>query len=199
MRLFVIIDLLTSTVPFALSVIYHTFMPHISGVQLYKRLLKTDVFGVWFATTFGTISSSYVALYCLPTVRHSYFMMYLLLSLVVLYYLVVLDCKRKRVIALTIQFFFRSVVHLIRLTPLVTVDVTAFYYYLVMNVISSIGALINALYIPERWFPGKCDYFFNGHSLMHVIALLSLAVGRYGLLIDLAWLTAGPTCPTVNV
>ena len=196
-QLFIGIDLLTSTVPFTLSIVYHTFMPHVSGKQLYQRLLKADVFGVWFVTTFGSLSGTFVTLYCLPTLRHSYILGYLLLSLVVLYYLVVLDCKRQRVVAFTIQFFLRSLIQLIRLTPLVTVDMTAFYYYLVMNIISSVGALINALHIPERWFPGRCDYVTNGHSLMHVMAFLSMAAGRYGLLIDLAWLAGDPTCPTL--
>ena len=194
MRLFVTLDVLSTTLPFALSVIYHTFMPHIYGAQLSKRLLKVDVFGVWFAATFGSLSGIYVSLYCFPSICRIYLMIYLLLSLVVLYYLVVVDCKKKRVIALSIQFFFRSFIQLIRLTPLVTVPVMAFYYYFLMYIVSSIGALINALHIPERWYPGKCDYILNGHSLMHVAAIVSIALGRHGLLTDFTWYT-NPTCP----
>lgn len=194
-RFFIISDILTSTLPFALSVLYHTFMPHVSGEQVYNRLLKTDVFGVWFATTFGSLSGLYVTLYCFPRFLLLYLVIYLLLSLAVLYYLVIVDCKRKRVVGLTIQFFFRSLVQILRLTPAVTVPLSAFKYYLVMNVISGVGALINALHIPERWFPGRCDYLVNGHSLMHVAAILSLLVGREGLLIDMEWLVANPTCP----
>lgn len=194
MRLFVIVDILITTLPFLFSIIYHTFMPHSGGKQLYQRLLKTDIFGVWFTTTFGSLSSIYVSLYCVPTIRQLYLLIYLLLSLIILYYLVVLDCKRQRVAAFTIQFCLRSLIHLIRLTPLVTAGTSAFYYYLLMNIFSSIGALINALHIPECWFPGKCDYMLNGHSLMHIIAFLSLAVGRQGTLIDFAWLNSNPSC-----
>ena len=196
MRLFIICDLLTTTLPFTLSVLYHTFMPHISGRHVYNRLLKTDVFGVWFATTFGSISGIYVTLYCFPKLLKTYLVIYLLLSLVVLYYLVIVDCKRKRVVGLTVQFLFRSLIQLLRLSPdVVTAPFTAFKYYAVMNVISSVGALINALHVPERWFPGKCDYLVNGHSLMHMAAILSLAVGRNGLIIDLDWLASNPVCP----
>ena len=199
MRLFIIADLLTSTLPFALSVLYHTFMPHISGQHVYNRLLKTDVFGVWFAMTIGSLCGIYVTLYCLPKLLQLYLVVYMLLSLLVLYYLVIVDCKRKRVVALTVQFFFRSLVQLLRLVPAVTtVPLAAFKYYLVMNVISSVGALINALHIPERWFPGQCDYLVNGHSLMHVAAILSLAIGRYGLLLDIDWLVSDPTCPAFH-
>ena len=198
MRLIVLADMLTSTLPFALSILYHTFMPHTSGELVYNRLLKTDIFGVWIATTFGSLSAIYVTLFCFPTFLSVYLVIYLLLSLVVLYYLVVVDCKRKRVVALAVQFFFRSLVQLLRLSPLVTVPLSAFKFYFMMNVISSIGALINALHVPERWFPGRCDYVVNGHSLMHVAAMLSLVVGRNGLLIDLDWLVTGPTCPTLH-
>lgn len=194
-QVFITIDILTSTLPFLLSVTYHTFMPHHAGKQLYQSLLKMDVFGVWFATTFGSLSAMYVSLYCVPTIRQMYLLVYLLLSLIVLYYLVVLDCKRQRVAAFTIQFFLRSLIHLVRLTPMVTVDTSAFYYFLFMNIFSSIGALINALHIPECWFPGKCDYVLNGHSLMHIMAFLSLTVGRQGTLIDFAWLNSNPSCP----
>ena len=166
-----------------------------SGPRVYTPLLKADVFGVWFATTFGALSALYVTLHCMPMLLRGYLVLYILLSLVVLYYLIVVDCKRKRFVALTVQFLFRSLIHLCRLTPLVTVPVTAFQYYLVMNAISSVGALINALRIPERLFPGGCDYVLNGHSLMHVAAFLSVFVGRYGLLIDLNWLTSDATCP----
>jgi hypothetical protein len=194
-RLFIVIDIFTSTVPFALSVIYHTFMPHIAGARLYRNLLKADVFGVWFTNTLGPVCGTYVSVYCLSIIRQGFLISYLFLSLVVLYYLVVVDCKRKRAVALTIQFCFRSLILLLRLTPFVTVPLMALYYYALMSIIASIGALINALHIPERWFPGKCDYFLNGHSLMHIAAFLTIAVGRNGSLTDLAWLSARPTCP----
>ena len=196
--LFIILDLLSSTLPFLFSVFYHTFMPHISGSTLYKRLLKLDIFGVWFATTFGSLCPMYITLYCMPTIRKMYILAYFLLSLIVLYYLIVLDCKRQRVVALTMQFSLRSLILLVRLTPLAITDISAFYYFVGMNIFSSIGAFINALHIPECWFPGKCDYLLNGHSLMHVMAFLSLAVGRHGSLIDLAWLSSNPSCSTRN-
>ena len=100
--------------------------------------------------------------------------------------------------AFTMQFLLRSLILLVRLTPSATTDISSFYYFVGMNVFSSIGALINALHIPEYWFPGKCDFLLNGHSLMHVMAFLSLAVGRQGSLIDLAWLRSNPSCATGN-
>lgn len=195
-RLFIIADVISTTLPFALSVVYHTFMPHFSGVSIYKGLLKTDVFGVWFSATFSPICSSYVTLYCFPSLLYSYLAIYLLLSLAVLYYLVIVDCKRKRVQALTVQFIFRATVQLLRLNPSIsTVPLSAFVYYFIAYVLSAVGALINALHVPERWFPGQCDYVVNGHSLMHVVAVLSLGIGKYGVYTDLNWLVNQPSCP----
>ena len=118
----------------------------------------------------------------------------MILSFIVLYYLLVEDCKRKRVVALTVQFMFRVLVSLVRLTPYASTYPEAFKYYLMMDAISAMGALINALHIPEKWVPGKLDYVFNGHNLMHIAAFMTLAVGRQGFLLDMAWLNSGGVC-----
>ncbi len=126
----------------------------------------------------------------------AYFSIYSLLSAYVLYYLMISDCKRKRVVGLTIQFLVRVFIHPLRLSPLSFSSSAAVKYYLLMDVVSSVGALINALHIPERWFPGKMDYIFNGHTLMHLAALFSIAIARQGFLRDMAWLNDVGSCPT---
>jgi predicted membrane channel-forming protein YqfA (hemolysin III family) len=35
------------------------------------------------------------------------------------------------------------------------------------------GAFFNASRIPERYFPGQFDVFFNSHNIWHVLALLT--------------------------
>lgn len=193
---FVIGDFLCTILPFTLSILYHTFMPHHSGEKTYKQLLKVDVFGVWWCCTLGPVSSIYTGLYCWGGLRVAYFAVYLSLSAYVLYYLMVVDCKRKRVIALTVQFFVRMLVHPLRLSPLSISSSAAVKYYLVMDSVSAIGAVVNALHIPERWFPGRMDYVLNGHTLMHVAAMVSLAFARQGFLCDMAWLNNDGGCPS---
>lgn len=192
---FISIDFVCSVLPFLLSVLYHTFMCHHSGERTYRRLLKSDVFGVWLVCTFGPISTLYTGLYFLPVLRLIYLLLYMLISLVVLYYLLVVDCKRQRVAALTAQFVFRVSVHFVRLSPsLSPAPREALKYLITMDVMSAVGGLINALHVPERWLPSRLNYVCNGHSLMHVVAFLSLAVGRQGFLIDMKWLNSGATC-----
>ena len=190
---FIVADFLYSTLPFLLSITYHTFMPHNSGELTYRRLLKTDIFGVWLICTLGPLSSLYTGLYCSPDIISLYLTIYFMLSAAVLYYLMIEDCKRKRVAALTAQFFLRVLIHPLRLT-LSQSSTDAVYYYVIMDIITSIGALINSHHVPERWFPGKGDYVFNGHSLMHVAAIAGLFVGKYGFFSDMLWLRGVATC-----
>ena len=56
------------------------------------------------------------------------------------------------------------------------------------------AAIMNALHIPERWFPGKLDYIFNGHTLMHIVTTLSMAISRKGFLLDMEWASRNPQC-----
>ena len=178
-----------------MSVIYHTFMPHVSGDNTYKWLLKADILGVWWVCTFGPLSSVYTGLYCTPNLMSLYIFVYSCLSAYVLFYLMVVDCKQKRTSALTAQFALRVLLHPLRLSSLSHSSVSSIPYHMTTDAISAVGALINACHIPERWFPGKFDYVCNGHTLMHIAALLCVVFGRQGFLCDMQWLNEAGTCP----
>lgn len=188
-------DFICSLLPFVLSILYHTFMPHDSGEKTYMQLLKLDVFGVWWVCTLGPLSNFFTGLYCNWTVMTAYFTLYVSLSAYILYYLMVEDCKKNRTIALTIQFFVRVLIYPLRLSALSSSSSASVKYYLVMDFVSAAGAVINALHVPERWFPGKLDYVFNGHTLMHVAALVTVMLARQGFLCDMAWLNHMKGCP----
>ena len=192
---FILSDFLYCTVPFLLSICYHTFMPHHGGELTYRRLLKTDIFGVWWICTFGPIANIYVGLFCRTTLLTPYLAVYFTLSAIVLYYLMIEDCKRKRVAALTAQSMLRFMTHPLRLTSVPHSSTDAVFYYVIMDVITSIGALINGFHIPERWMPGKVfDYICNGHSLMHIAAILGLLFGKCGFFSDMHWLNNVGSC-----
>ena len=42
------------------------------------------------------------------------------------------------------------------------------------------GALLYALRIPERFFPGKCDVWFHSHQLFHVLVIAAAVVHYQG-------------------
>ena len=196
--IFIVNDFVCATLPFALSALYHTFMPHSVGEKIYMQLLRFDVIGVWWCTTLGPMSNFYSGFYCNDGLMVIYLLVYLPFSVYVLYYLMVEDCKRKRVKALTLQFFVRILIHPFRLSPLSFSNPLAVKYYIIMDMISAVGAIINALHIPERWFPGRLDYLFNGHTLMHVAAVVSLIIARQGFLSDMMWLNNFSSCPASN-
>jgi len=191
---FIVNDFLCSTVPFTLSTVYHTFMPHHSGPHTYQWLLKTDILGVWFVCTFGPLSSIYNGLYCTPMLLTLYLMIYSTLSAYVLFYLMFVDCKQKRAGALTAQFVMRVLMLPIRLSSISQASVSAVRYYSVVECISAVGALVNAFHVPERWLPGRLDYIANGHNLMHVAAVLCVLIGRQAFLCDMQWLNEVGTC-----
>ena len=194
-KFFIVNDFICATYPFLMSVIYHTFMPHISGEKTYKWLLKTDILGVWWVCTFGPLPNMYTGLYCTPNLMGIYIFMYSCLSAYVVFYLMVVDCKQKRTSALTAQFALRVLLHPLRLSSLSHSTTSSVPYQIITDTISAVGALVNAFHIPERWFPGKLDYVFNGHNLMHIVAMLCVVFGRQGFLRDMQWLNEAAACP----
>ena len=188
-KCFIVLDYLSSCVPFIASVLYHVFMPHKSGQGTYNLLLKLDVFGVWFSCSVGAFSLIYCSLHCSPWMRNCYLLVYAVVSCVCLSRLITSTSAKDRVTPLAIQFCFRTTTHFVRLTPIGSGHPSAIPYYIITDAISGPGALINALHIPERWLPGKVDYMFNGHNLMHIAAFASIATCRKGFLLDMWWLT----------
>ena len=185
---------MTTLLPFFLSVVYHVFMCHCGGPAVYNHLLKVDVFGVWTTTTLATIPVMYTGLYCWPVLRDSYLLVYTLVSTAVLYALMKSTNKQGRVVALTMQYIFRLIGLILRLSPIGTGYLASIWLYVLIEIIAGPAAVINAFHIPERWFPGKLDYIFNGHSLMHIAAIVCIHLGGQAFLLDMEWLNSGPTC-----
>lgn len=59
-----------------------------------------------------------------------------------------------------------------------------------------IGAAFYALRIPERFLPGKCDYWFHSHQIFHVFVILAACIQYFGTThMALYRLTHNRTCP----
>lgn len=52
---------------------------------------------------------------------------------------------------------------------------------LLMGVLYITGALLYASRIPERFFPGKCDYWFHSHQLFHILVIAAAVVHYNGI------------------
>lgn len=54
-------------------------------------------------------------------------------------------------------------------------------WLILMGLLYILGALFYALRVPERWFPGKCDIWFQSHQIFHVLVLVAAFVHYHGI------------------
>ena len=47
--------------------------------------------------------------------------------------------------------------------------------------------------VPERFFPGRFDFFFNSHHIMHVLVLVAVVHMHHAAKLDMMWLS-NPQC-----
>ncbi|KAH9398130.1 Adiponectin receptor protein 2 [Tyrophagus putrescentiae] len=59
--------------------------------------------------------------------------------------------------------------------------VTAFGMFILQGALYVIGSLLYANRIPERFFPGKCDYIFQSHQIFHVLVVVAALVHLNGI------------------
>uniref|UniRef100_A0A0K0FBH6 Adiponectin receptor protein (inferred by orthology to a D. melanogaster protein) n=1 Tax=Strongyloides venezuelensis TaxID=75913 RepID=A0A0K0FBH6_STRVS len=60
------------------------------------------------------------------------------------------------------------------------IDENGFYYLIVMALLYLIGAGLYATRTPERFFPGKCDIWFQSHQLFHLCVVCAAFTHYYG-------------------
>lgn len=57
----------------------------------------------------------------------------------------------------------------------------SFICLIIMAVLYLSGALLYACRIPERFFPGKCDYWFHSHQIFHILVIAAAMVHYRGI------------------
>ena len=189
---FLIMDYFITSITFTLSVIYHTFMCHHGGKKVYDNLLKLDVIGVWFLSTFGTIPMMYTTFYRFPGLRLAIILGYILVSVIAMVILLTGNSRQHRAIAFTTQYVLRLFILGCRFSPLAVGVANNSLYYLLLEALHAFGVAINVLHFPERLLPGGFDYFCNGHQLMHISSTLSLFVLKTAFIKDIEWLNNQP-------
>lgn len=58
---------------------------------------------------------------------------------------------------------------------------SSFGWLLLMGILYIVGALLYAMRVPERFFPGKCDIWFHSHQLFHVLVIAAAFVHYHGI------------------
>jgi len=59
--------------------------------------------------------------------------------------------------------------------------ISSFVLFIVQGALYVVGAILYANRIPERWFPGKFDYWFQSHQIFHVLVVLAAIVHLNGI------------------
>jgi adiponectin receptor len=54
-------------------------------------------------------------------------------------------------------------------------------WLILMGCLYILGALFYALRVPERFFPGKCDIWFQSHQIFHVLVIAAAFVHYHGI------------------
>uniref|UniRef100_A0AC35U554 Adiponectin receptor protein n=1 Tax=Rhabditophanes sp. KR3021 TaxID=114890 RepID=A0AC35U554_9BILA len=74
------------------------------------------------------------------------------------------------------------------------VDENGFYWLMAMAALYLVGAILYATRTPERFFPGKCDYWFQSHQLFHTCVVIA-AFAHYYCISEMALNRLNNACP----
>ncbi|CAD6195116.1 unnamed protein product [Caenorhabditis auriculariae] len=70
----------------------------------------------------------------------------------------------------------------------------SFHWLLLMAFLYLLGAMLYATRTPERFFPGKCDIWFQSHQLFHTCVVIAAFVHYYGIS-EMAMTRLNEQCP----
>lgn len=183
--------------PWVGSVIYHTFMNHQNGYYTYRRLLQLDMLGIWITQSFGALTCVITATYCFPSNTGTMIVVvYCLTSLWGLYKAQMAGGSGSvwdRRLCFVIPVLIRLILAVMRSLNKASGHPDAIIHIWLQDAVACFGGIIGAMRIPEKFFPGRFDYFLNSHNIMHVLVVYAVAHMHYAAKLDMVWLN-DPQC-----
>ncbi|KAL2766577.1 progestin and adipoQ receptor family member 4 isoform 2 [Daubentonia madagascariensis] len=176
------------------SVLYHLFMCHQGGSPVYARLLALDMCGVCLVNTLGALPIIHCTLACRPWLRPAALVGYTVLSGVAGWRALTAPSTSARLRAFSWQAAARLLVFGARGMGLGSGAPGSLPCYLRMDALALLGGLVNVARLPERWGPGRFDYWGNSHQIMHLLSVGSILQLHAGVVPDLLW-AAHHACP----
>ncbi|KAF6126262.1 hypothetical protein HJG60_014560 [Phyllostomus discolor] len=176
------------------SVLYHLFMCHQGGSPVYTRLLALDMCGVCLVNTLGALPIIHCTLACRPWLRPAALVGYTMLSGVAGWRALTAPSTSARLRAFGWQAGARLLVFGARGVGLGSGAPGSLPCYLRMDALALLGGLVNVARLPERWGPGRFDYWGNSHQIMHLLSVGSILQLHAGVVPDLLW-AAHHACP----
>lgn len=177
------------------SVLYHTAMNSVSEAA-YRRLLLFDMAGIWVVNSGAGFATTWLLLPCAPLAVKA------ALALgppaaSAAWIVFAARTPASRAAAFGVQMLLRLSL-ILGTAALSLAEWTPGWValHLFCEAWSLIGAVINVLRIPEKWYPGAFD-LFQSHTIMHVCVAFSMLSQHYLGLTRAAYIdthTASLTC-----
>ena len=178
--------------PFIGSTVYHLFMCHASGSATYDRLLQFDMCGIWAINMFGGLTAIKATLFCSSNVATFIIVLYIVTAFIILSFILTAKNAKERFHPLLVFGVFRYTFLAIRgvmlYYNLAAGDSRAITYYILMDLAALAGGILNTTRFPERYIPGKLDFCFNSHNIMHVVVTWCPILLHWGTMLDFNWM-----------
>ncbi|XP_030370948.1 progestin and adipoQ receptor family member 4 isoform X2 [Scaptodrosophila lebanonensis] len=179
-----------SVAPWCGSFVYHLFMNIEKGENVYYRLLKLDMVGIWVSQSFGALPLVTATTLCFtPKLKWFIIVSYCLLSLWGLYKALTASSPWQRRLCFALPFSMRSVLTFLRIQGLVGGSHMALSHVYLQDGVSILGGAIGAMRIPEKWFPGLVDFYLNSHNIMHVLVVVAVYSMHKATIRDFEWMS----------
>jgi len=149
------------------------------------------VTGIWVTQAVGAATTIYTSVVLYDDwVRILLISTYTLLSLFALRDSLLARSAWSRILGFGSLFLVRMVAFVLRLAAVDSAngEGSPLIHIVAQEVIPIIGSLLSATRVPERWFPGRLDYGFNSHNLMHVLVVVGAFHMHAAARADLLWL-----------
>lgn len=174
-------------------------MCHEGGKHSYTCFITLDYLGIWVVTGLCCITFLKGTFFCFPQAYRMVTGIYFVIGVVLFVCIMKATTSKTKmqplvalgVIRVLILYPVRCIMTSMGYTtgPLGTI-----WYLLGVEIIGLIGGIINVSRLPERWYQGKVDYFFNSHNIMHIFVLIAPAVLHGGTVMDFEWMQ-NAECP----
>ncbi|XP_055915722.1 progestin and adipoQ receptor family member 4, partial [Eupeodes corollae] len=188
-----------SLAPWCGSFVYHLFMNIEKGEDVYYRLLKLDMVGIWVSQSFGALPLVTATTLCFTFKwKWCIIISYCLLSLWGLYKALTASSPWQRRLCFALPFTMRSILTFLRTIGIVGSNRIAMSHVYLQDGVSILGGAIGAMRIPEKWFPGLVDYYLNSHNIMHVLVVVAVYSMHQATVRELAWMSTAQCGGSIN-
>ncbi|KAI8326485.1 HlyIII-domain-containing protein [Martensiomyces pterosporus] len=176
-----------------LSALFHTVSCHSQGVQ--KAYNKCDYVGIVFLIVGSCVPIFCYAFYCHPRLKLFYLSLIFALGALTVVLVVApkfatseyRPLRAATFVALGLAGAIPAIHTTLAFGWSYTINAVQIHYMLLMGGFYIAGAAIYGARIPERWWPGKFDYWLHSHQIFHVFVVIAAVFHYIGVIKALRW------------